>query len=136
MLIHAGGVTGSPLAVGADAIRDLATGVLGVPTPRRDQAPVIVPFWQRGGRPRRSRYIHDELLADGSMVLYHTWRQKIMTLNPTGALIWECCDGEHDLAMIVREVRDVYPDARHIDDDVPTLLRQLHENRMIDPVYV
>ena len=69
------------------------------------------------------------------MVLYHTWRQKIMTLNPTGALIWECCDGEHDLAMIVREVRDVYPDARHIDEDVPALLRQLHENRMIDPVF-
>jgi peroxiredoxin len=136
VLIHAGGVTGSPLAVGADAIRDLAAGVLGLPAPRGDQAPVILPFWQRGGRPRRSRYIHDELLADGSMVLYHTWRQKIMTLNPTGALIWECCDGEHDLAMIVREVRDVYPDARHIDDDVPALLRQLHENRMIDPVFV
>ncbi len=135
VLIHAGGVVGSPLAVGAEAIRDLATGVLGLPARPRDQTPVITPFWQRGGRPRRSAAIHDELLADGSMVLYHTWRQKIMALNATGALIWECCDGEHDLAMIVREVRDVYPDARNVEDDVPTLLRQLHENRMIDPVY-
>ncbi len=136
VLVHAGGVTGSPLAVGAEAIRDLATGVLGLPARPRGQMPVITPFWQRGGRPRRSPAIHDELLADGSMVLYHTWRQKIMALNATGALIWECCDGEHDLAMIVHEVRDVYPDARNVEDDVPTLLRQLHENRMIDPVYV
>ena len=136
VLIHAGGVVGGPLAVGADAVRDLATGVLGLPASRRDRVPVLQPFWQRGGRPRRSRSIHDELLADGSMILYHTWRQKIMTLNSTGALIWECCDGEHDLAMIIREVRDVYPDARHIEDDVPVLLRQLHENRMIDPVFV
>ena len=136
VLVHVGGVIGSPLAVGADAIRELATGVLGLPSQRRNQAPVLTPFWQRGGRPQRSRAIHDELLADGSMVLYHTWRQKIMTLNATGALIWECCDGEHDLAMIVQEVRDVYPDARNVEDDVPALLRQLHENRMIDPVYV
>jgi len=134
VLVHAGGVIGSPLAVGADAVRDLATNVLGIPARRRATSPVTRPFWQRGGRPRKSHYVADELLSDGSMVLYHAWRQKIMTLNPTGALIWECCDGEHDLAMIVREVRDVFPDAPDIKGDVASLLQQLFENRMIDPV--
>lgn len=135
VLVYAGGVIGSALAVGADAVRDLATGVLGIPARQRVAMPVTRPFWLRGGRPRKSHYVLDELLSDGSMVLYHAWRQKIMTLNPTGALIWECCDGTHDLTMIAREVRDVFPDAPDIEGDVASLMQQLFENRMIDPVH-
>jgi hypothetical protein len=70
------------------------------------------------------------------MVLYHSSRQKILTLNATGALIWECCDGAHDLAQIVSEVQEVFPDASAVERDVGTLLRQLFENRMIDTTRV
>ncbi|MHB8647718.1 MAG: PqqD family protein [Thermomicrobiales bacterium] len=75
--------------------------------------------------------MHDELLPDGSMVLYHSCLHQIMTLNPTAALIWECCDGAHTLAMIEREVRDVFPDAPHLEADILALLQDLIDRGMI-----
>ncbi len=132
VLVHTGGAIGSALAVGADAVRELATNFFAIPAPL-SAAPVGMPFWLRGERLRKNRYVHDELLRDGSMVLYHAWRKQIMTLNATGALIWECCDGEHDLAMIVSEVREIFPTAPNIEGDTTALVRQLYENRMINP---
>lgn len=82
-------------------------------------------------RPRRSDCVRDELLADGSMVLYHTCRKEIMTLNPTAALIWECCDGAHSVAMIGDELREVFPDVDDITADLLPLLRELIDRAMI-----
>ncbi len=82
-------------------------------------------------RPRKSDCVRDELLADGSMVLYHTCRQELMTLNPTAALIWECCDGAHSIAMIVAELRDVFPDAPDPQADLLALMRDLLDRAMI-----
>src|SRR4029077_8546518 len=97
--------------------------VTGVPAPRVAPAGTAetAVFWLRGGRPQKKVFVHDEFLPDGSMVLYHSSRQKIVTLNVTGALIWECCDGAHDFSQIVREVREVFPDASAIERDVGTL---------------
>jgi len=82
-------------------------------------------------RPRKNDCVHDELLADGSMVLYHSCLHQIMTLNPTAALVWECCDGAHTLAMLAREVRAVFPDAPDLEADMLALLQQLIEHGMI-----
>jgi hypothetical protein len=80
---------------------------------------------------RKAAAVQDELLADGSMVLYHAGTQRIVTLNPTAALIWEYCDGAHTASMIAGEVRAVFPDATAPEEDVLRLLRDLREQEMI-----
>jgi len=73
----------------------------------------------------------DELLADGSMVLYHTASRKLMTLNPTAALVWEYCDGEHTIEQITSEVRAVFPAVSTIADDVAGVLNDLRAREML-----
>ena len=75
--------------------------------------------------------VQDELLADGSMVLYHAGTQRIVTLNPTAALIWEYCDGAHTVPMIADELRAVFPDETKTEADILRLLRDLREQGMI-----
>ena len=81
-------------------------------------------------RPRKNACVHDELLPDGGMVLYHSCLQQIMTLNPTAALVWECCDGEHSVAMIAQEIRDVFPEAPNVEADILAVLQELIEHGM------
>jgi hypothetical protein len=81
--------------------------------------------------PERDPRVLDELLADGSMVLYHTASRKLMTLNPTAALVWEYCDGQHSLEQITDEVRAVFPAAPTIADDVVNVLNDLRAREML-----
>jgi hypothetical protein len=82
-------------------------------------------------RPRKAACVQDELLADGSMVLYNTCKRELLTLNPTAALIWECCDGTHNIPAICAEMHEVFPDRMDIHDDVLRLLQDLLERGMI-----
>ncbi len=82
-------------------------------------------------RPRKAGCVQDELLADGSMVLYNTCTRELLTLNPTAALIWECCDGTHNVPALCAEIRDVFPDAANVEDDVLRILQDLLERGMI-----
>lgn len=84
-----------------------------------------------GTKPRKAATTDDELLPDGSMILFDAERQELLTLNPTAALVWECCDGEHDLAAIVAEVREVFPGAPAIAADVRAALAQFRERGML-----
>lgn len=81
--------------------------------------------------PRKAPTIEDELLPDGSMVLFDTERNALLTLNPTAALVWECCDGEHDLAALIAEVRDVFPTAPTAEADVRAVLADLRERGLL-----
>ncbi len=81
--------------------------------------------------PARDPRVLDELLADGSMVLYHTASRKLMTLNPTAALVWEYCDGEHTIEQITSEVRAVFPAVSTIADDVAGVLNDLRAREML-----
>ncbi len=83
-------------------------------------------------RPIKNAQVRDELLADGSMVLYHSGTRELMTLNPTAALVWECCDGEHDEAAIVAEVREAFPDVATIERDVIALLHDLSTRGIVE----
>lgn len=67
------------------------------------------------------------------MVLFHTASRTLMTLNPTAALVWEYCDGTHDEAAIVAEVRQVFPQAPTLDEDVAAVLRDLRAREMLRP---
>ena len=84
-----------------------------------------------GEKPRKAPEIHDELLPDGSMIVFHTGHQDVLTFNPTAALVWECCDGEHDQEAIVAEVRALFPAAPDPAQDVRDLLQQLHEGGLL-----
>lgn len=81
--------------------------------------------------PERDPRVLDELLADGSMVLYHTASRKLMTLNPTAALVWEYCDGRHSLEQITDEVRAVFPAVATIAGDVAGVLSDLRAREML-----
>lgn len=82
-------------------------------------------------RPRKLETIQDELLPDGSMVLFDAERSGLLTLNPTAALVWECCDGEHDLAAIAAEVREVFPDIPSVEADMRAVLADLREHGLL-----
>jgi hypothetical protein len=84
-------------------------------------------------RPIKQPWVEDELLADGGMILYNGKRNEVLTVNGTGALVWECCDGAHDVDAIVSEIRDVFPGAEEIERDVRDLVHQLWQAGMIAP---
>jgi hypothetical protein len=84
-----------------------------------------VPPLDERSRPIRRDGVSDELLEDGSLILYNGHRQEALTLNGTGALVWECCDGDHDVAAIVEELRELFPGAPGIGGDVRDLLARL-----------
>jgi peroxiredoxin len=75
--------------------------------------------------------VSDELLADGSMILYNSCRRKMVTLNATGALIWECCDGTHTIDGMAAEIRDVFPDAAGLEQSVHGVLAGLLGDGMV-----
>jgi peroxiredoxin/uncharacterized membrane protein YphA (DoxX/SURF4 family) len=86
---------------------------------------------EAGSRPLRQECVHDELLADGSLLLYNSCRRQVLTLNPTGALVWEYCDGEHDVDAIVGEVTGVFPSATTAARDVRAVLDSLLQAGLI-----
>ena len=83
--------------------------------------------------PERDDRVLDETLADGSLVLFHTATRELLTLNPTAALVWELCDGQHGEGAIVAEVQAVFPDAAGIATDVQTILIDLRSRSMLRP---
>lgn len=140
VLVDADGRIASVLAVGAMAIMTLI-GQPDIPTVEEDamstettvagtevEPIVLVP----GARPIRHEGVHDELLPDGSMVLYNGRRREVLTLNPTAALVWEYCDGEHDLGAIVTEVRDVFAGADAAETDVRSMVEMFLRSGLID----
>ena len=83
--------------------------------------------------PLRDSNVVDEWLADGSMVLFHTSTRQLVTLNATGALVWEHCDGTCAVAEIEAQLRSVFPEMPGIGTDVAAIVRDLRERGMIDP---
>jgi hypothetical protein len=81
--------------------------------------------------PRKSPGIYDEVLPDGGLVVFHSQGALILTLNPTAALIWEYCDGTHDIDAIAAQLRDVFPAATEAERDVRSLLARLCEAGII-----
>lgn len=82
-------------------------------------------------RPRKSPGVYDEVLPDGGLVLFHSQGALILTLNQTGALIWEYCDGTHDVDAIAAQLRNVFPEAAEAERDIRSLLSRLCEAGLI-----
>ena len=81
--------------------------------------------------PVKDRHVRDELLADGSMVLFHPTTKQFVTLNPAAALVWECCDGHHSEEAIVSEVSSVFTDTARVQEDVRVVLQDLREKGLL-----
>ncbi len=64
------------------------------------------------------------------MVLFHMRTRELMALNSTAALVWECCDGAHSVAMIADEVRTIFPDSA-AEDDIALLVHDLKRREMV-----
>src|SRR5947199_474516 len=81
--------------------------------------------------PLKNPRVSDELLADGSMVLFHSASRRLLTLNPTAALVWDYCDGSHSPAAIASAVTSVFPHVASVPDDVDRILVDLREHGML-----
>ena len=127
-LIDAQGRLAAEIAVGAPAIFELLGRAPAAAPSAAEEPAVDLP---EDVKPTKERCVHDELLADGSMVLYNACRNQVTTLNPTAALVWECCDGEHAIDAIVAELREVFPHARDAAQDVRVVLRNLVGSGMV-----
>jgi coenzyme PQQ synthesis protein D (PqqD) len=82
-------------------------------------------------RPLKSPDVYDEVLPDGGLVLFHSQRALILTLNPTAALIWEYCDGAHDVGAIAAQLIDLFPTATDTERDTRSVLATLCEAGLI-----
>jgi hypothetical protein len=85
----------------------------------------------RAARPVKRAGMLDELLTDGSLVLYDAARREVITLNPLAAYVWECCTGERDVRAIIAEARDLFPDTPRVEDDVLGFLDELRRVNLI-----
>lgn len=63
---------------------------------------------------------------DGEIVLLHPVQNTILHINPTGALIWQLCNGVRSVTEIVIILSEAYPEARNqIAVDVPKIIYEL-----------
>ena len=83
--------------------------------------------------PQRDPRVVDELLADGSMLVFQTASRTLMTLNPTAALVWEYCDGLHTPEAIAAEVRAIFPEVDAVTNDTAAIINNLRVAGMLRP---
>ncbi len=139
VLIDAAGRLAAPMVVGTEHVLALAGAERSHESPRDVGALTLsgrtapLTTFPLDAIPVRQECVDDELLPDGSIVLYNGCQRQMLTLNATAALIWDCCDGLHSVDAIVNEVLDVFPDAPNTRQDVRDLLDQFLHSGMIAP---
>ena len=63
---------------------------------------------------------------DGDLVLLNPQNNVILHINPTGALVWQLCDGQRLVSEIILILSEAYPEARaQIEVDVPKIIFDL-----------
>lgn len=77
--------------------------------------------------PRRNPDVKSTLLPDGYLVVSSCKTDWAHTLNPVGALVWEFCDGSHDVSQIVAEVVDLLPSGQleNLEEQVSKFVSEL-----------
>jgi len=62
---------------------------------------------------------------DGEIVLLHPEQNTILHVNPTGALVWQLCNGVRSVTEVVIILSEAYPEAQNeIAADVPQIIQQ------------
>jgi len=81
--------------------------------------------------PARVEGIQEDALDD-DLVLYHPEDKRAIYLNQTAALVWALCDGERSVDAMRDLLKESYPDAEGIEDDLQAALQSLSENGVIE----
>jgi len=153
LIVKSDGTVATDLAAGVIDVRRLVSRFVpdapalpaAAPEPVHETARPSAPLWEPpppepvaphidlpiDAQPVKDECVDDELLADGSMVLYNRCRHQALTLNPTAALVWESCDGQRDVPAIANELRDVFGSESGVEAHVRDVLDQLLQERMI-----
>jgi hypothetical protein len=78
--------------------------------------------------PQRRPDVSSNLLPDGHVVIFCVKTEWAQTLNPTAAIVWEFCDGEHTVADIAQELATLLgSEGTELGDDVSKLVAELGE---------
>lgn len=90
------------------------------------------PFTPDAVMPRR-RGLPDRRL-DNELMVRDPENGRVHFLNPTAALIWNCCDGQQRVADCVQQIRLTFAIPASIDvmADVRTTLTELARKRLLD----
>ena len=86
-------------------------------------------------RPRARLDLFTQTLPDG-VVCFDPRTEATHLLNATASFIFACCDGEHDVAAIVDELREALGDALPADRaraDVEATLLDLGKRQLLEP---
>jgi coenzyme PQQ biosynthesis protein PqqD len=70
---------------------------------------------------------------DGEITVYHPALTTSLYLNESGALIWQLCDGQNNIAHIIEILEETYPESREqIASDVIMILAELADKNIVD----
>ena len=66
------------------------------------------------GRSSSSRYqknprLMSAVLPDGSWTLFNVEDESVVVLTATAGILWDLCDGSHDLPGLMRAIEEIYP---------------------------
>jgi len=70
---------------------------------------------------------------DGEMLLYNPDNSTTLHLNGPSVIVWELCDGERSVQLIIDMVKEAYPEqAAQIDDDVVKVIDDLYSRNVLE----
>ena len=82
-------------------------------------------------RPQKVSDYQAEMM-EGELVIFHPTDTKVLHSNPSAALIWNLCDGQHTVGEIIQIIAEAYPEsAEQIKNDVPETIQLFVENKAI-----
>ena len=85
----------------------------------------------RNGSPRqKAGYEFNDL--DGECMVYSFAEAKALYLNETASLIWKLCDGRRTVGAIEDLLREAYPDASQLRDDVDAAFQVFLEQGVME----
>lgn len=83
-------------------------------------------------RPRRRAHVITRVLEDEG-ILYDPATHSVHSLNPTAALVWDLCDGEHTLSDIVDLLGEIFEAEREeVAADVQETLKRLQRLGLLE----
>ena len=69
---------------------------------------------------------------EGEVVIYNSETDSIHALNSTAVIIWELCDGKHDLSEIMKRITDRFEvEERTVWKDVCKVISELEELKLV-----
>jgi len=83
-------------------------------------------------RPKRRSYLNYRTI-EGETVILNRKEGRLHQLNPTASFIWDCCDGNSNLAEIVDRLAGTYEvDSSTARKDVEEVLSNLRSSNLLE----